>query len=263
MTRIALFSDLHLASEPEQRAYGQWPLENLKAAIGQLKEFSPEYLVISGDCAYKMGLPANYEALATFLQEFESLGVKVSALVGNHDHRGYLREVLGNPKSSVDGLLTAKVEFPEATWLFLDTQLGLHEVRGCVGQRQMEWIGEELSKAPAKSFIVVGHHHPEDSRRKDSFPEIGLRDTEQWLEFLGKHHQIKAYVFGHTHSWYHEQLACGTWLINLPAVAFPFQEERGCGWVQAIQDQTELVFELRSLKSDHPEHGESVRIELS
>tara|TARA_R110002096_G_scaffold4493_11_gene20856 strand:+ start:8505 stop:9296 length:792 start_codon:yes stop_codon:yes gene_type:complete len=262
MTRISLFSDLHLASNPEQRAHGQWPIGNLHSAVAAAKAFSPDRMVIAGDCAYKMGLPENYEGLATLLDDFRSSGVQATCLPGNHDHRENLRQVLGDPKTMVAGLLTAKVEVEQSIWLFLDTQLGLHEVRGGVGKRQRAWIERELDLAPEKPFIVVGHHHPENSVRCDTFPGIGLRDTGHWLRFLDAHSQIKAYVFGHTHSWFHEQTSGGTWLVNLPAVGFTFQEDRACGWAQAVQSPTELNLEFRSLDEKHPEHGDRIRIDL-
>ncbi len=260
MKRVAVFSDLHIATSLEHRAYGQHPAENLRQAIAQMQEFSPQHLIVAGDCAHKMGLKENYTTLAGCLDPVREANIEIHFLVGNHDSRENLRAFLGEPKSFVEGRHTTKLEFPEVTWLLLDTQLGLHEVRGCIGVRQLAWIKQELAAAPNQPFIIVGHHHPEAPNRQDSFPEIGLRDTKSWLVFLDRHPQIRAYMFGHTHSWRKEQTPGGTWLINLPPTGFVFQEDRPCGWVAGSMGEAGLKLELRTLNRDHPENGDRAEV---
>ncbi len=262
MTRIALFSDIHVPTNPNLQAYGQRPVENLKAALGELPAFDPERLIITGDCAYRVGRKSNYAAMHEILAPVRDARILIDALAGNHDNRTHLREMLGNPPSPVEGRHVAKIAFPQATWLLLDTQLGVHEVPGCIGVRQRAWIDEELAATPDTSFVVVGHHHPEDPRRNDIYADIGLRDTGEWLDFLDSRPQIKAYLFGHAHSWRHEQTSGGTWLVNLPAVGFVFLENRPRGWVKATMDGDSLKLQLCCADADHPEHGERVEVAL-
>lgn len=69
--------------------------------------------------------------------------------------------------------------------------------------------------------------------------------------------QVKAYIFGHTHYWKVYKRG-DIHLVNLPPVAYPFQERAPSGWVRVelLPDGAQL--ELVSLDDKHPSHGHKV-----
>jgi len=69
--------------------------------------------------------------------------------------------------------------------------------------------------------------------------------------------QVKALVFGHTHDWHHYERD-GVQFVNLPPTAWLFKAGRPRGWVDLNLTETGATFELRSLDTKHPEHGQKL-----
>lgn len=267
MTKIALLSDTHIATKIELSAYNQLPGENLRNAIEQMVDFRPQRMVLCGDCAYKVGLSSNYSTLQQLLEPIREIGVSCDFLTGNHDNRQTMTEVLGSSwatDSPVPGLRLGRFEVESAVFLLLDTQIGDLEVSGRIGRRQIEWIRSEIRQLgdSARPVILMGHHHLHDVPREGVSPDIGLRDSAEFREFLDSEPQIRAYFHGHTHSWHHEETPGGTWIVNLPACGFPFDPAISFGWVQAEIDSETMRLKLVSLDPLHPDHGDEVAIAL-
>ena len=86
-------------------------------------------------------------------------------------------------------------------------------------------------------------------------------DSDAMFAVLAKHKKVKAFVYGHTHTWeYKKHETTGIQLINLPPVAYVFGKERPNGWVTARATPEKLVLELRALNPAHDQHGEKVEI---
>ena len=67
---------------------------------------------------------------------------------------------------------------------------------------------------------------------------------------------MKAYFFGHTHVWRVTQDESGIHLINLPPIAYVFQEGNPSGWVRATLEHDGIKLELRCVDTTHKAHGE-------
>ena len=70
--------------------------------------------------------------------------------------------------------------------------------------------------------------------------------------------QVKAYIYGHTHTWRAEKDSSDIHLINLPPVAYVFREGEPSGWVRAILQSDSMRLELRCLDIEHKAHGQIV-----
>ena len=89
----------------------------------------------------------------------------------------------------------------------------------------------------------------------------GMMDSNAMFEVLGRHKKVKAFVYGHTHTWEHKvHEATGIHLINLPPVAYVFSKDRPNGWVSARATREKLTLELRALNPTHDQHGQKVEI---
>jgi hypothetical protein len=72
---------------------------------------------------------------------------------------------------------------------------------------------------------------------------------------------VKALIYGHTHTWEHKRHeATGIHLINLPPVAYVFNQARPNGWVIARATSDSLELEMRALNPAHEQHGEKIQI---
>jgi hypothetical protein len=90
-----------------------------------------------------------------------------------------------------------------------------------------------------------------------------MRDSDAMFAVLAKHKKVRAFIYGHTHTWEHTtHPATGLDLINLPPVAYVFNESRPNGWVFARVSGGAMEFELRALNPNHEQHRQKVSIPL-
>ena len=87
----------------------------------------------------------------------------------------------------------------------------------------------------------------------------GLADSADLWPVLKDRPQVKAFVFGHTHTW---KLAekDGIHLINLPAIGYPFAKAEVTGWVDAHFTEKGVKLEVRAIDPKHAKHGEKVEL---
>ena len=77
------------------------------------------------------------------------------------------------------------------------------------------------------------------------------------FEVIRPRKQVKAYIYGHTHTWRVEKDDTGLHLINLPPVAYVFQEGEPSGWVRMTLREDGMKLELRCIDSSHAKHGQT------
>jgi len=67
---------------------------------------------------------------------------------------------------------------------------------------------------------------------------------------------LQTYVFGHTHVWSVAQEESGLHLVNLPPIAYVFQEGKPSGWIRATVGADGMKLEMRCIDTTHKAHGE-------
>ena len=131
-------------------------------------------------------------------------------------------------------------------------------VGGSLGAKQIEWLTAELDARRTKPAVVCVHHplqfEPDRNKRYN-----GLADSVDLWPLLKSHAQVKAFVFGHTHTW---KLAekDGIHLINLPAIGYPFAKAEVTGWVDAHFTATGVKLELRAIEAKHARNGDKAEL---
>ena len=88
--------------------------------------------------------------------------------------------------------------------------------------------------------------------------QIGLKDTVPLLDIIRPRRQVKAYIHGHTHNWKISPDESGIHFINLPPVAYVFEQGKPSGWVHALIDKGGMSLELRCVDQTHKDHGQKV-----
>ncbi len=261
---IALLSDTHIAANPGESVRGTNMSDNLNLVIAQIGKLPqrPANLLINGDCAYLKGLPGDYQTLSHCLQPLAALGIDVHLTMGNHDDRPKLYEVLTGQRpatSVVSNKHLSVVEGEFANWFLLDSLSQVNVVTGELGNEQLKWLDDALDAHTAKPAVVMVHHNPQFNAPESGKPWGGISDTATLFEVLDARPHVRAFIFGHTHTWRvtdrkHMKL------INLPPVAYVFGAGEPNGWVSARLDQRGMRLQLHAFDAKHSKAEEIVEV---
>ncbi len=250
--KFALLSDTHISGHSNLISHGHNPRTNLQLAVEEILQEHPNFVLINGDCAFRVGTELAYRKLEELLAPLSHAGIPIHRLMGNHD----------NPALIGKGVPAVRtIELPEVNLILLNTQMAMNIVPGKVGVQQLNEVERILQSLGEKPVLLFGHHNPEQPERRDYEHGVGIVDSDRFLEFLSRHPRIRTFIYGHTHSW-HASQDNGTWLINLPACAFSFNPSRPGGWTLGSLEGEHLKLTLRPLDSSHPQAGETVTISL-
>jgi 3',5'-cyclic-AMP phosphodiesterase len=256
----ALFSDLHLAADRTFLFRNSNMAEHFQTVSKEVLGLPerPAAVLVDGDCAYSSGEKGDYTVLAELLRPLREGQLPVYLALGNHDHRERFWEGFPEEKAAKRPVMdrqTALIRTARANWFILDSLETTLSTPGLLGKEQMTWLSQALDANPDKAAIVVIHHNPGLSGN------MGLKDTLLLYEVIRPRKQVKAYIFGHTHTWKIDQDASGIHLINLPAVSYAFADGQPTGWVKAHLKEEGMRLELRCTDPSHKSHGEVVNLE--
>lgn len=245
--RWILLADTHIGQDLSREDRGIKPAEKLAEARAQILALQPRPrgLIIAGDCAHSTGLAGDYAVLKEELAPVNDAGVPVYMAMGNHDNRERFWAAFPQcrARSAQSGLdkHAFVVEGLHADWFVLDSNVKTGVVSGEMGEQQLAWLAAELDKQPDKPALLVAHHYP--SVAKD---DNGLRDFDALWSVIRQRRRVKAYLFGHSHRWVLEQRE-GVHLINLPALAWLFDEAQPRAWTEAIVGPDGMRLQLHCL----------------
>ena len=159
--------------------------------------------VIDGDLAHKTGTVAEYAAFGRLVEPIREVGIPLHLALGNHDHFGRFAEGLDRlrPKDRpVDGKQVLVVELERANLFVLDSYDPKNTVGGRLGGPQLKWLAAALDARKDRPAVVFAHHNLQFEPDK-SGKFGGLADSVDLWPVLKDRPQVKAYVFGHTHTW--------------------------------------------------------------
>jgi 3',5'-cyclic AMP phosphodiesterase CpdA len=256
---LALLADTHIPSDPETGANGVNMTANLRQVVGELIAHRPKLsgVVVNGDCAYLKGIPGDYRNLAGVVQPLSEAGLPLHLTMGNHDDRGSFYEALAGERSEsppVESKHVSVLETPKANWFLLDSLFQVDVVTGELGGAQLEWLAKALDARADKPAILVAHHNPQFKPGPNN-AWGGLKDAKALFDLVADRKQVKAYIFGHTHEWRLSKMG-DVHLVNLPPVAYVFQQGRPNGWVEATLRDDGMQLKLSCLDKSHPQHNE-------
>jgi 3',5'-cyclic AMP phosphodiesterase CpdA len=263
---FTLFSDTHVPGDPSTSNRGVNMTDNLARAVGAVVGLvrKPAAVLINGDCAYLKGLPADYANFARLLRPLAEAGVPLHLTMGNHDARGPFYDALAAQRPEnppVASKHVGVVSSPNADWYLLDSLTETDVVTGELGEAQRRWLSSALDSGGEKPAIVMAHHDPQfEPRAGDANPWSGLKDAAALFELLESRPRVKAFVFGHTHDWSISRRG-RIHLVNLPPVAYVFQDDKPNGWVEARTRRGGIDLRLRAHDERHPRHGETVSLD--
>jgi hypothetical protein len=261
--RLAWLSDPHVPDQPDVLNKDYNMTANWKAVGGEVAELNPKPVgvLVNGDLAYKTGTPGDYQALGNLVKPLRQAGLPVHLGLGNHDQRDHFLQAFaraGQQEVPVEGKHVLIVELQRANLFLLDSLDPEVGVGGLCGEKQLQWLATALDARPRKPALVFVHHNlqwkPDDAGKFS-----GLSDATGLWPLLAKRPQVKAYVFGHTHTWKLETKD-DIHLVNLPAIGYPFAKEQLIGWLDVHLSEKGASLEVRGLDRKHPDHGTKVEL---
>lgn len=257
---LALLSDVHIAADPAATARGQRMADNFRAAVaGVLGQGSkPNAVVIDGDLALKEGLEGDYRTLLDRLAPIRDAGVPLHLALGNHDDRGPFRRAFADAaRPAGDALvegrhLTVVEDAAGLRLVVLDSLITPNAVPGRLDPDQRGWLARTLDARPDAATVVFVHHNP-------AVGNLGaLLDAQELLDLVDPRRQVKAVVFGHTHVWDVADRN-GLYLVNLPAVAYPFDAAQPIGWCRLTPNAAGATLDLMPLAQAAPRETRTLR----
>jgi Icc protein len=250
----ALFSDPHIAADRtlvHSNVNMAHHLETVVREVGELP-VRPAGIFVNGDCAFNSGEIKDYATFTRLLKPLRQTPIHLT--LGNHDHREHFWTALKVKKTAkrpVTDKQALMVAAPRLNWFVLDSLDQTLSTPGVLGTPQLDWLAKTLDANPDKPALVMLHHNP---GLTENAP--GLKDTAALLEILRPRKQVKAYFYGHTHSWSVSKDDSGIHFINLPPTGYVFKEGKPSGWVRVNVVPDGMKLELRCLNNTHKQHGE-------
>lgn len=253
---FALLSDTHVARQREATHRGTNMFQNMQTVSKEVLEFErrPAAVIISGDCAFLAGMSADYQIFLEAVTPYRTAGLPIHCMFGNHDNRENFWAADADLRSSpaaLDNRQVSVMKTERANFFLLDSLDKTNSTPGLLGEQQIAWLAEALDAHADRPAVVIAHHHLIQGGSMAS----GLKDTQPLLEVLVPRKQVKAYVFGHTHHWQHQEHE-GIHLVNLPPVAYPFNRIDPSGWVTLDLKEGGASFQLSAIDRNHKQHGE-------
>lgn len=195
--KLVQISDLHIAepgTELDRICRTAERLEEAVAAINAMVP-RPDAVVASGDLVDRC-LPAEYRRLRDILRPLEP---PIYLMVGNHDHRGHLREAFPEHRYLGDGPFVHYVvdDFP-VRLIALDSQV-TGEVHGALCPERLDWLAARLEEAPEKPTLIVLHHPPFPSGIQSMDANGLIEGREALAALVARHPQVKRLAAGHVH----------------------------------------------------------------
>jgi Icc protein len=261
--RVASLSDPHVGEKPENTDRDCNMADRLKQVAAEVAKLDPKpaAVVIDGDLAHKTGTAAEYELFAKLIEPVRAAGLPLHLGLGNHDNFARFAEGLAKLRPAdkpVEGKQVVVVELERANLFVLDSFDPKNTVGGLLGEAQLKWLAKALDDRKAKPAVVCVHHPLQLDAPKGGRAN-GIADSTDFWPILKDRPHVKAFVFGHTHTW---KLAerDGVHLINLPAIGYPFAKAEVTGWVDAAFIAKGVKLEVRALDPKHAKHGDKAEL---
>jgi len=228
---LALLSDTHVAADGAAIAREQNMSANLSAVVDDIlaQPEAPRAALVLGDLAFNTGQPGDYTQFLSLIRPLRDRGIPIHLTMGNHDDRANFIDAIQaeDPvKSPVADRCVGVVDAVGVRFLILDSLDGPGLIGGRLREAQRDWLTQTLDANPETATLVLVHHNPAHTPEQ---MRNCLGDTDELLSILRPRKQVKALVFGHTHTWSLTQ-DDGLHHINLPATSYVFSPDQPLAW---------------------------------
>jgi 3',5'-cyclic-AMP phosphodiesterase len=212
VVRLTHFTDPHLYGDEKESLRGVATLPALTAALAhaRARDWPPDAVLVTGDIVQDD--PGGY---THFRRLFGNLGVPVLCLPGNHDEPQAMQRELAMKPFVLGGF----ADLGRWRIVLLDSCIP-GAASGALSDASLRLLDEALATAGTRHCMVCLHHHPVpmSSRWLD---DVGLANSQQFLDTIDAHRNVRAIVWGHVHQNY-DGLRKGVRLLATPSTCAQF-----------------------------------------
>ena len=187
--KLVWLTDLHFDTAP---AWGVDLDARLNAAIDHIiaTQSDAAYCMVTGDLTNDGDAALN----AALRERLDRLPMPWLPLVGNHDDRVHLAEVL-KPPATLGKYIQYAVETPAGVFLCLDTKREGSSI-GDLATPCLDWLKQKLAEYADRLVYIFMHHPPAMIHSK--FDDIGLSNRAAFLEIV-RGSSVRHIFAGHIH----------------------------------------------------------------
>ena len=192
-------TDLHLLESERAAFNGILPAHRLRRILARVHELeiTPAFMLITGDLVNN-GQPAEYATLTTLLPELQSFGVPLLLGLGNHDHRGFFRQVvLGEQQTNDAQPYYHSTQINGLNVIMLDSHVP-NAVHGELDAPQLAWLAAELAR-PMPQGHLIALHHPPVHCTVAPLNSIMLTNAAALAAVIAQHSNVLGVLSGHIH----------------------------------------------------------------
>jgi Icc protein len=192
MIRLLQFTDTHLLADPAGVVRGVRTLASLEACLAHARRWHlpADAIAVTGDLVQDD--PRAYGVLELL---FDSLGMPVLLIPGNHDVPDELQRRLSHEPFQVGGtrIIGGWAIVLLDTW-FAESDDG----EGRLGAAELQALEIALAGHRDRPTLVCLHHPPMlmDARGLDA---LGLLDAGPFTAIIDRHPQVRGVIWGHAH----------------------------------------------------------------
>ena len=216
--RIWQFSDTHLFADPAGELYdcrtGQSLQDVLDHARGSIRP--NDIAVVSGDLVHD----ESRQGYRCFISMFETLGIPVFCLPGNHDDPALMREMMG-----VGRVRFAPVHMADGwqCWFLDSTVRG--KVGGYLDDECLSSLRRGLQATRDHHTLIFLHHPPLATGM--AWLDAGqiLENPQHLLDLADEYPQIRAIAWGHAHQEV-DTVHNGIRMLGCPSTMVQFRPDR-------------------------------------
>lgn len=185
---IIQISDTHLMDQADLEFVHMNPEHSFHTVLKQVQQQYPhaDAIIHTGDLA-QVPVPETYARYLSFMQ---TTGIPFYQIPGNHDQAEHFPFHQNQNQVHV-------LHFGQWSIVLLNTAVP-NQIDGWVSQQHLHQL-EHILETYAQQFMIVAcHHHPFDMQSK-WIDQHKLKNTNNLLDVLNKHSNIKAVICGHVH----------------------------------------------------------------
>ena len=188
--RIVQITDPHLFVDPKGKLLGMDTEHSFTCVLNLIEKEQPDFdmTLLTGDLSQD-GSVAAYQRLKELISRFNRPSYW---FCGNHDDHKNMQSVVGS-----SGAMTPVVRKGAWQLVLLDSSVE-GSVHGYLAEDQLSILVEALSSRPDLHTLVSFHHHP-IAMNSQWIDNIGIKNTDQLMEILKNHSNVKAVLWGHVH----------------------------------------------------------------
>ncbi len=187
---IAQITDLHIGKEGED-TNGIDVRANFLGVLKEVKQAAVDYMVVSGDLCFDIGVREIYEWIKLTL---DAVGIPYFVMPGNHDNPPMLASVFG-----LEHLLQKEELFYKHDIEGLGKLLFLDSTTGIVSAQQLTFLKENCKNTEESNLLFV-HHPPSLAEITHMDKNYAMKNIEEVQAAIGECASKPQAIFcGHYH----------------------------------------------------------------